>query len=60
VRVRNVVAELRAFPANIAYLCHNYTPNPSASGATGLIHLCKINPNRAGRARPLQHFHRGV
>jgi hypothetical protein len=27
VRVRNVVTELRAFPANIAYLCHSIAPN---------------------------------
>ena len=28
VRVRNVVTELRAFAANVAYLCHRSTPNP--------------------------------
>ena len=28
VRVRDVVTELRAFAANIAYLCHRSTPNP--------------------------------
>src|SRR5580700_10674207 len=27
VRVRDVVTELRAFAANIAYLCHDFTPN---------------------------------
>src|SRR5580698_11098614 len=27
VRVRNVVTELRAFAANIAYLCHCFAPN---------------------------------
>jgi hypothetical protein len=28
VRVRDVVTELRAFAANIAYLCHDLAPNP--------------------------------
>jgi hypothetical protein len=28
VRVRDVIAELRALPANIAYLCHDFAPNP--------------------------------
>jgi len=28
VRVRDVIAELRAFAANIAYLCHDFAPNP--------------------------------
>jgi hypothetical protein len=27
VRVRDVVTELRAFAANIAYLCHDFAPN---------------------------------
>ena len=27
VRVRDVVTELRAFAANVAYLCHDFTPN---------------------------------
>ena len=28
VRVRNVIAELRTFAANVAYLCHGFAPNP--------------------------------
>jgi len=37
VRVRNVIAKLRAFPANIAYLCHDFTPIPYVSaGAFGV------------------------
>ena len=27
VSVRNVVAELRTFPADVAYLCHDFAPN---------------------------------
>jgi hypothetical protein len=27
VRMRDVIAELRAFPADITYLCHDFAPN---------------------------------
>jgi hypothetical protein len=35
VRMRDVVAELRAFPANIAYLCHDFAPNSTCIRAAG-------------------------
>jgi hypothetical protein len=31
VRVRDVIAKLRAFAANIAYLCHDFAPNSCVS-----------------------------
>jgi len=35
VRVRNVVAELRTFPADVAYLCHDFAPNLGVSCRRG-------------------------
>jgi hypothetical protein len=35
VGVRDVVAVLRAFPANVAYLCHDVTPDFDLSRGRG-------------------------
>jgi hypothetical protein len=37
--VRDVVTELRAFAANVAYLCHDFTPNLCVS-------CCRLQPQR--------------
>jgi hypothetical protein len=45
VRVRDVVAELRTFPANIAYMCHDFAPNPSRFRAAGFCRPLQAPPS---------------
>jgi len=52
VRVRNVVAELRAFAANITNLCHDFAPNPLGVQILGGWSGCSHHEKRLVTVRP--------